>query len=213
MSDVSSINSEQNTSPTPVTQDHTTVTSSSSQNIITSSDSAQETNDLSLQNQELPAPAQKIVDAFLQSDVLNGQPIEKEKPISSVSSSSESSNSTDDNDTSGSETSASSTSAQASTSSSSNKTQSTEGFTSTEQKILDAGLNSKVLSDSQKQQIEEKPEDFVNFVESEGKHAKSEKEKKQDLEDQMAEEANYNPEKDADTTIAENPTAKPSHKI
>jgi hypothetical protein len=203
MSDVSSINSNQPTSPTPPDQDHRVVTTSNS---IASSHSPQENDPL--QNKELPPPAQKIVDAFLQSNELDEKTIESKKQIPSVSSSAESSSSKDGQDSSEKET-----SSQATATGSSNKKQSTEGLDSKEQKILDTALNSKVLSDAQKQQIEKKPEDFVKATESEGKHVKKEKQKKDDLDNQIAENADYNPEKDADTTIAKNPKAKPSHRL
>ena len=217
MSDISSVNSDQGTTPLPVTQDHTTVTTSSTQDTIGSEHTIQEKPDLSSLEQtdlaskehELPPQAQKIVDAFLQSDLLSdSDKAEIKGAIPSVSSSSSSSNSTDDSSTedegsTAAETMPTSSYTQGSTTDTSDKTQSTENFTAQEQKIYDAALNSDSLSDTQKAKISDKPEAFMDFVESEAKHAHGEKKDKEEFQDQISENAKgdeYNPDVQQDTS-------------
>jgi hypothetical protein len=199
MSDIPSINSDQGTTPTPANEDHTKVTTSSSQDTIVSSDSTQVEQDASSQDNEIPAMAQKIIDAFMQSDILDLEKSGTDKSIPTVCSSQGSSNDSTGSGSSGSssETTQEPGYAQSTSSSTSTDEESEGGLTSTEQKILDAGLNSSVLSDSQKAQIEENPDDFVTLVEKEAKHAKENKKEEEERSDQMAEYAKgdaYNPD-------------------
>ncbi len=203
MTEIPSVNSDQQVSPTPANQDHKLVTTSSSKDVIVSSDSTQAEHDLSYRDNELPPTAQKIVDAFMQSDVLDA---EKEQAIPSVCSSSSGSSSTDNSSAdNGGETGSTSSSSQGQASSTSSSTDNEEeqnGLTSKEQKFVDACLSSDHLSDKQKASISERPEDFMNLlVEPEVKNARKNKQEQEDRNQEIADNASYNPEKEADTTL------------
>lgn len=214
MSDISPVDSNSEISPTIPVNPATPTNNDLSKEVA---DSAQNITDSADKEHVFSPQAQKIIDTFMQGDVLSDPEIaKKEKSIPSVSSSSGSSNSTDDNATG--ESSSSSTTSTTGSTESTTSDDSSDGeeeedsehaLTDKEQKFVDECLSSNALSDTQKQRIEEQPEDFMNLlVEPTAKNMKKNKEETQDRYDEIEQNIESgDPEKAADTTT----TTKPDH--